>query len=80
MSPRYNSAQDFYVAIQDSTNKTAVVKDAAAVNSAGWTEVKIPLSKFKGPGAKGATKLLRDTFPGDSTGRLFIGHAELQGA
>jgi len=47
-SPRYNSAQELYVAIQDSTNKITVVKNATAVNATAWTEVQIPLSSFTG--------------------------------
>jgi hypothetical protein len=76
-SPRYNSAQDFYVAIQDSTNKTAVVKNATAVNSAVWTEVQIPLSDFAGVSMTKVKKMFigvgnRNAPVADGTGMLFI--------
>ena len=45
-----------------------------------WSEVKIPFNKFKGPGAKKATKLLGVIFTGDSVGKVFVGHAEIQGS
>jgi len=45
-----------------------------------WAQVKIPMSKFKGPGAKSGAKLIGVIFTGDSIGKLLIGRAELQGA
>jgi hypothetical protein len=76
-SPRYNGAQDFYVAIQDSTNKVAVVKDATAVNSATWVEVKMPLSSFTGVNMTKVKKMFigvgdRANPVADGTGMLFI--------
>ena len=49
-----NDAEDLYVAIRDSSNKTAVVTnpDPAAVNATEWTEWKIPLSEFTSAGVK----------------------------
>jgi len=76
-SPRYNSAQDLYVAIQDSTNKIAVVKDATVVNSAAWTEVKMPLSSFTGVNAAKVKKMFigvgdRSSPVADGIGMLFV--------
>jgi hypothetical protein len=76
-SPRYNSAQDLYVAIQDSTNKIAVVKDATAVNSATWVEVKMPLSSFTGVSMTKVKKMYigvgdRNNPAADGTGMVFI--------
>jgi len=47
-SPKYNSPQDFYVLLQDSQGKNAVVSNAAAVTSGDWLDVQIPLSQFTG--------------------------------
>jgi hypothetical protein len=76
-SPRYNSPQDLYVAIQDSTNKIAVVKDATAVNSATWMEVKMPLSSFTGVSMTKVKKIFigvgdRTNPVADGIGMLFI--------
>jgi hypothetical protein len=76
-SPQYNSAQDLYVALQDSSNKVAVVKDAAAVNSATWTEVKMPLSSFTGVNMTKVKKMFigvgdRNSPVADGSGMLFI--------
>jgi len=76
-SPRHNDLQDLYVAIQDSTNKIAVVKDAAVVNSTDWTEVRIPLSSFTGVNATKVKKMFigigdRENPVADGTGTLFI--------
>ena len=76
-SPRYNTAQDLYVAIQDSTNKVAVVKDATAVNSATWFEVQMPLSSFSGVSMTKVKKMIigvgdRNNPAADGTGMLFI--------
>jgi len=77
MSPTYNSPQDLYVAIQDSTNKVAVVKNATAVNSATWTEVQMPLSSFTGVSMTKVKKIFigvgdRSNPVADGTGMLFI--------
>jgi hypothetical protein len=76
-SPRHNDLQDLYVAIQDSTNKIAVVKEAAVVNSTDWTEVRIPLSSFTGVNATKVKKMFigvgdRNNPVADGTGMLFI--------
>jgi hypothetical protein len=76
-SPKYNSAQDFYVALQDSTGKIAVVKDATVVNATTWTEVKMPLSSFTGVNATKVKKMFigvgnRTAPVADGTGMLFI--------
>ncbi|MBN1506073.1 MAG: hypothetical protein JW955_04460, partial [Sedimentisphaerales bacterium] len=47
-SPKYNSAQDLYVVVTDSANKSATVTNATAVNAADWTEALMPLSSFTG--------------------------------
>jgi len=77
MSPLYNSPQDLYVAIQDSTNKVAVVKDATAVNSATWVEVQMPLSSFTGVSMTKVKKIFigvgdRTNPVADGTGMLFV--------
>jgi len=76
-SPRHNSSQDLYVAIQDSTNKVAVVTNATAVNSATWTEVQVPLSSFTGVSMTKVKKMFigvgsRGNPAADGTGMLFI--------
>jgi hypothetical protein len=76
-SPTYNSAQDLYVAIQDSSNKTAVVSDATAVNAATWTQVLMPLSSFTGVNMTKVTKMYigvgnRNSPVADGNGKLFI--------
>jgi hypothetical protein len=76
-SPRYNSAQNLYVAIQDSTNKLAVMTNATAVNSASWTEVKMPLSSFTGVSMTKVKKIVigigdRNSPAADGMGMLFI--------
>jgi hypothetical protein len=76
-SPKYNSVQDLYVAIQDSSNKTAVVTDATAVNSATWVEVRMPLSSFTGVNMTKVQKMFlgvgnRDNPVADGSGMLFI--------
>jgi hypothetical protein len=76
-SPQYNSAQNLYVALQDSTGKVAVATDATAVNSASWVEVKMPLSSFSGVSASKIKKIFigvgsRTSPAADGTGMLFI--------
>jgi hypothetical protein len=76
-SPRFNSPQNLYVALQDSTGKVAVVTDATAVNSATWVEVKMPLSSFTGVSASKIKKMFigvgdRNAPAADGTGMLFI--------
>jgi hypothetical protein len=76
-SPLYNSAQDFYVAIQDASNKTAVVTDATAVSSATWVEVRMPLSSFTGVNMTKVKKMFigvgnRNNPVADGSGMLFI--------
>jgi hypothetical protein len=76
-SPRFNSAQDFYVAIQDSSNNTAIVTNATAVTSATWTEVQMPLSSFSGVNMTKVKKVFlgvgnRKNPAADGSGMLFI--------
>jgi len=76
-SPKYNSVQNLYVALQDSTGKVAVVTDATAVNSATWTEVQMPLSSFSGASMSKVKKMFigvgdRNNPVADGTGMLFI--------
>jgi hypothetical protein len=76
-SPKFNSPQDLYVAIQDSANKIAVVKNATAVNAIDWTEVQMPLSSFAGVSMTKVKKMFigvgdRANPAADGTGMLFI--------
>ena len=76
-SPLYNSPQDFYVLLQDSLGKSFVVSNAAAVNSAGWLDVQIPLSQFTGVNAGKIKKMIvgvgSHTNPvADGSGEVFI--------
>jgi hypothetical protein len=76
-SPRYNSAQNLYVAVQDSAGKLAVATDATAVNSADWVEVQMPLSSFTGVSMTKVKKLFigvgdRNNPAADGAGMLFI--------
>ncbi len=76
-SPRNNGPQNLYVALQDSNNKTAVVTDATAVNSATWVEVRMPLSRFTGISVNKIKKMFigvgdRNATSADGTGMLFI--------
>jgi hypothetical protein len=76
-SPKYNSAQNLYVALQDSTGKIGVATDATAVNSADWVEVKMPLSSFAPVNASKIKKIFigvgnRNAPVADGTGMLFI--------
>ncbi len=76
-SPKYNSPQSFYVALQDSAGKTAVTTNATAVNSATWVEVQMPLSGFTGVNATKIKKIFigvgdRNSPMADGTGMLFI--------
>jgi len=76
-SPKYNTAQDLYVAIQDSANKTAVVTNATAVNAADWVEVQMPLSSFSGVNMTKVKKMTigvgnRNSPAADGSGMLFI--------
>jgi len=74
-----NEAQPMYVALQDSANKTAIVKhaDPAATLLSTWTEWSIPLADFTGVNLKAIKKLSIGV--GDRTnpqrggsGRLYI--------
>jgi hypothetical protein len=76
-SPVWNSPQDFYVLLQDSLGKSAVVSNATAVNSAGWLDVLIPLSDFTGVNASKIKKMIigvgtRTNPTADGSGELFI--------
>jgi hypothetical protein len=76
-SPKFNSPQNLYVAITDSSNKTAVVTDATAVNAADWVEVLMPLSSFNGVNMTKVKKMSigigdRSSPVADGSGMLFI--------
>ncbi len=76
-SATYNSVQNLYVALQDSTGKTAVATDATAVNSPKWYQVKMPLSSFTSVNASKIKKISigvgdRNNPAADGTGMLFI--------
>ncbi|MBN1505305.1 MAG: hypothetical protein JW955_00580, partial [Sedimentisphaerales bacterium] len=76
-SPKYNSTQDLYVAIQDSSNKLAMVTDATVVNANTWTQVLMPLSSFTGVNMTRVTKMYlgvgnRNAPVADGSGMLFI--------
>jgi hypothetical protein len=76
-SPRYNSPQSLYVVFQDSASKVAVVSDATAVNSATWTEVRMPLSSFTGVNMTKVQKMSigvgdRNAPQADGSGRIYI--------
>ena len=76
-SPIWNSPQDFYVVLQDSLGKSAVVSNAAAVNFDGWLDVQIPLSQFTGVNMSKIKKMVigvgSHTNPvADGSGELFI--------
>jgi hypothetical protein len=76
-SPRYNNAQNLYVAVQDSAGKVAVVTDATAVNATDWVEVQMPLSGFTGVSMTKVKKMFigvgdRNNPVANGTGVLFI--------
>ena len=76
-SAKYNTAQNLYVALQDSAGKTAVATNATAVNSADWVEVQMPLSSFSGVSATKIKKMFigvgdRTNPAADGSGSLFI--------
>ena len=65
------------VASSDSTGRKATVTDPAAVTTAAWTEVKVPLSAFTGVNMAKVKKLIvgvgNPANPAaDGTGRIFI--------
>ncbi|MBN1508386.1 MAG: hypothetical protein JW955_16170 [Sedimentisphaerales bacterium] len=76
-SPRFNSPQDLYIAIADSSNRLAVVTEATAVNAADWVQVLMPLSRFDGVDMTRVEKMLigvgnRNAPAADGSGMLFI--------
>jgi hypothetical protein len=76
-SPRYNSAQELYVVVTDSTNKSAVVTNATAVTAADWVEVQMPLSSFTGVSMTKVKKMTigigsRSNPVADGSGMVFI--------
>ncbi len=76
-SPRHNTPQDFYVAVQDGAKKIAVVNNATVVNATAWTEVQIPLSSFTGVDMTKVTKMFigvgnRANPVAGGTGMLYI--------
>jgi len=52
-----NASDGLYLTIQDSTGKTATVVHPTAVNSADWTQWKIPFSSLTGVNLKSVKKL-----------------------
>jgi len=76
-SPMWNSLQDFYVVLQDSLGKSAVVSNATAVNSGDWLDVQMPLSDFTAVNPAKIKKMIvgvgKHTNPvADGSGSLFI--------
>jgi len=76
-SPIWNSPQNFYVVLQDSLGKSAVVSNATAVNSGDWLDVQIPMSDFTGVNPAKIKKMIigvgKRTNPvADGSGLLFI--------
>jgi len=74
---RTNGAASLYVAVEDSTGKSAVVSDPALANSNAWTEWKVPLSKFTGVNLAKIKKLYlgvgdRKQAVADGSGRVYI--------
>jgi hypothetical protein len=74
-----NDADDLYLVVQDSSNKTVVVTnpDPAAVNANEWTEWKIPLSDLAGVNLSRVETIYigvgdRDNPQPDGAGRIFI--------
>jgi hypothetical protein len=76
-SPKYNSPQDFYVFLQDSQGKNAVVSNATAVTSGDWLDVQMPLSQFTGVNMTKIKKMIigigsHANPAADGSGSLFI--------
>jgi hypothetical protein len=74
---RHNSRQDLYVRVGDSAGKTATVANAAAVTSANWTEIRIPLASFAGVNMTRIETLVvgvgsRSNPAADGSGRVFV--------
>jgi hypothetical protein len=74
-----NDPDTFYVALQDSAGKTAVVSnpDANATVASEWTQWQIPLSQFAGVNVKAIKKMYigvgdRKAPSADGTGKLYI--------
>jgi len=74
-----NDPAPFYVALQDSAGKVAVVNqsDANATLTTAWTEWQIPLSQFTGVNTKSIKKMFigvgdRKAPQADGAGKLFI--------
>jgi hypothetical protein len=72
-----NSAQDLYVRLQDSSNRSATVTWPNGTNVTTWTEWKIPLSQFTGVNVGAVKKMTigignaKSPTP-DGAGRMFI--------
>jgi hypothetical protein len=76
-SPQYNGAGNLYVVVEDSAGKTATATNATAVNSATWTNWKIPLSSFTGVSMSKVKKLYigvgdRKATAAGGSGRIYI--------
>jgi regulation of enolase protein 1 (concanavalin A-like superfamily) len=74
---RTNDAAGLYVVVEDSTGKTATATHATAVNTATWTEWKIPLSSLTGVNLARVKKLYvgvgdRKSPVVDGSGRIYI--------
>ena len=73
----HNTPQNFFVALQDSSNKSATVNKADIVTAGEWAEVRIPLADFTGVNPAKVKRLSvgvgdrNSTVPADS-GILFI--------
>jgi hypothetical protein len=76
-SPRINGAAGLYVTVEDSTGKTATATNATAVNTAAWTQWKIPLSSLTGVNLGKVKKLTigvgdKKNPVADGAGRIYI--------
>jgi hypothetical protein len=80
-APRHNDPADFYVTIEDSTGRGALVNDPNVVTTGAWTEVKLPLDGFVGVNLARVNTLSvgvgnpADPVPG--TGLIFIDNIRL---
>ncbi|MBP7053847.1 MAG: LamG domain-containing protein [Phycisphaerae bacterium] len=73
----YNGQGPFYVALEDSSGKLAVVYDDEAVNSPQWMQLDIPLSEFANVNAAKIKKMYigageREATTAGGAGRIFV--------
>ena len=76
-APRHNAPQSLYVAVEDSSGKSAMVTNPDLVTSDDWTEWNIPLSSFGGVNLSRIKKLFigvgdRDNPTPDGAGLIFV--------